>query len=319
VRAAGAGRLRQPAGTAERTTSTAFTDTRATPLGRIAEASLVQAGPGESGFRLLPTGDYALDARLTLAARAERSLDVQYYQLQRDGVGLLFLRELAAAAARGVRVRLLVDDLYTAGEDELFRTAAALPNVQVRLFNPLPVRGGSLATRLFFSLHEFGRINHRMHNKLFVADNRFSVSGGRNMADEYFMQSASANFIDMDVIAAGPVVREQSAVFDRYWNSAHAWPVESVVPAGPAPGEAERRFAEMVKGAASDLRVAPNDPLGRLAVGVELAAGRVSLAFARAEVFADAPAKVEHADHSETWRPSPAAPSKRSAPRARKC
>jgi len=283
----------------ERTSSAAFTDTRATTLGRIAETSLAEAGPGESGFRLLPTGDYALEARLALAARAERSLDVQYYQLQRDGVGLRFLRELGDAARRGVRVRLLVDDLYTSGEDELFRSFAALPNVQVRLFNPLPMRNGSLLTRLFWSLHEFGRVNHRMHNKLFVADNRFAVSGGRNMADEYFMQSASANFIDMDVVAAGPVVREQSAVFDRYWNSEHAWPVESVVPATLAAGEAQRRFDELVRDAAPDLELAPNDPLGRHAVGIELAAGQVSLAFARAEVFADAPARVDHADRSD--------------------
>jgi len=284
----------------ERAPSTAFTDTRTTALGRIAEASLAAAEPGESGFRLLPAGDFALDARLALAAHAERSLDVQYYQLQRDSVGLRFLRELGEAARRGVRVRLLVDDLYTSGEDELFRTFAALPNVQVRLFNPLPVRSGSLLTRLFWSLHEFGRVNHRMHNKLFVADNRFAVSGGRNLADEYFMQSTSANFIDMDVVAAGPVVREQSSVFDRYWNSQHAWPVESVVAATLDAVAAQRRFAELVGSAAPDLHLAPNDPLGRHAVGIELAAGQVSLAFARAEVFADAPARVEHADRSDS-------------------
>ena len=280
--------------------STALTDTRTTTLGRIAEASLEQAGPGESGFRLLPTGDFALDARLTLARRAERSLDVQYYQLQRDSVGLRFLRELGDAARRGVRVRLLVDDLYTAGEDELFRSFAALPNVQVRLFNPLPMRGGSLLTRLFWSLSEFGRINHRMHNKLFVADNRFAVSGGRNMADEYFMQSETANFIDMDVVAAGPVVREQSSVFDRYWNSEHAWFVEAVVLSTLAAAEAQRRFDELVQGATSDLRLAPDDALGRHGVGTELAAGQVSLAFARVDVFADAPAKVDRANRSDS-------------------
>ena len=212
-----------------RTESKAITDTRGTLLGRLATASLDGSGPGESGFRLLPDGDYAFDARIALARRAERSLDVQYYQIQRDSVGLQFLRELRDAARRGVRVRLLVDDLYTAGEDELFRDFAEFANVEVRLFNPLPSRGATLLGRLLFSLHEFTRINHRMHNKLFIADNRFSVSGGRNMADEYFMRSAKANFIDMDVIAAGSVVRELSAVFDRYWNSDFAYPVQSVV------------------------------------------------------------------------------------------
>jgi putative cardiolipin synthase len=279
--------------------STAWTDTRDTSLGVLATASLTGAGPGESGFRLLPTGDFALDARLALARRAERSLDVQYYQIQRDSVGLRFLRELRDAAGRGVRVRLLVDDLYTAGEDELFRSLAAVPNVQVRLFNPLSARGDSLVGRFIFSLHEFSRINHRMHNKLFVADNRFSVSGGRNMADEYFMRSAAANFIDMDVIAAGPVVRELSQVFDRYWNSDYAWPIDSVVGAALDPAGAQRRFDELVQSAAPEFEASTSDPLGRASVDYELGLGRVSLTFAPVEVFADAPAKVERRERGQ--------------------
>jgi len=282
-----------------RSTTSAWSDTRDTALGGLAAASLDGVGPGESGFRLLPTGDFALDARLALARRAERSLDVQYYQLQRDSVGLAFLRALGDAAARGVRVRLLIDDLYTAGEDELLRTFAALPNAQVRLFNPLPARGGSLAGRFVMSLHEFSRINHRMHNKLFVADNRFSISGGRNMADEYFMRSAAANFIDMDVIAAGPVVRELSQVFDRYWNSEHAWPIESIVALAVDPADAPRRFDALTQNATPEFKVAPSDPLRRASVDAELAAGRVSLTFARAEVFADTPAKVDLHDQNE--------------------
>ena len=128
--------------------STALSGTADTGLGTLAAASLVQAGPGESGFRLLPTGDFAFDARLALARRAERSLDAQYYHLANDSIGLQFLRELRDAARRGVRVRLLVDDLYTGSEDELFCSFAAIPNVEVRLFNPLPSRGGSVLGRI---------------------------------------------------------------------------------------------------------------------------------------------------------------------------
>ena len=279
--------------------SVALTETRGTALGRIETASLAGAAPGESGFRLLPSGEFAFEARLALARLAERSLDVQYYQIQSDEVGLDFLRELGAAARRGVRVRLLVDDLYTGGEDELFSAMATLPNVQVRLFNPLPVRGGSPARRILWSLHEFTRINHRMHNKLFVADSRFSISGGRNMADEYFMRSAAANFIDLDAVAAGPIVREQAKVFDLYWNSAHVWPIESVVAAPADAAAAGRRFDELVRGAAPEFETAPLDPLRRPALGVELAAGRVALAFATAEVFADSPAKVVRRNRDE--------------------
>jgi cardiolipin synthase C len=283
----------------QRAESKAITGTRDTLLGRLASASLDGSGPGESGFRLLPAGDFAFDARIALARRAERSLDVQYYQIQRDSIGLQFLRELRDAAGRGVRVRLLVDDLYTAGEDELFRTFAAMPNVEVRLFNPLPSRGTTLAGRLLFSLHEFTRINHRMHNKLFIADNRFSVSGGRNMADEYFMRSAQANFIDMDVIAAGPVVRELSGVFDRYWNSDYAYPVQSVVALQMDTAAAQRRFDELAKNPAPVFESTTGDPFGLATVEFELLAGQLTLTFANASVFADAPEKIVRKDRDE--------------------
>ena len=273
--------------------SSAATDTADTALGRLAAASLAGAPPGASGFRLLPTGDYAFDARVALARRAERTLDVQYYQIAADSVGLQLLRSLRDAARRGVRVRVLVDDLYTGGEDELFATLAALPNVELRLFNPFATREPGVATRVLQSLPDFGRINHRMHNKLFVADNRFSVSGGRNMADEYFMRSAHANFIDMDVLAAGPIVREQSQVFDRYWNSSLAWPIGDVVKLPIEGDAAARRFDELVSAAPPGFAPATSDVLGRPSVDFELAAGRASLVFAPAVVFADRPNKAE--------------------------
>ena len=271
-----------------------MTDTFNTGLGKLAAASMESAGPGASGFRLLPTGDFALDARLALARRAERSLDVQYYHLASDSVGLQFLRELRDAAKRGVRVRLLVDDLYTGSEDELFASFATMPNVEVRLFNPLPSRGGSLVGRILYSAHEFSRINLRMHNKLFVADNRFSVSGGRNVADEYFMRSNEANFIDMDVIAAGPIVRELSQVFDRYWNSALAYPIGAVIQAlapSIAATASEQRFDELVNAAPPELLPGLSDPLGRTSVDYELSAGRIAMEYAVASVLADTPNK----------------------------
>ena len=278
----------------ERIATSALADTGETPLGVLASASLDEAPAGASGFRLLPTGDFAMDARLTLARRAALSLDVQYYHLHNDSVGLQFLRELRDAARRGVRIRLLIDDLYTGGEDELFSSFASMPNVEVRLFNPLPSRGGSVASRILASLHEFSRINLRMHNKLFIADNRFSISGGRNMAEEYFMRSSEANFIDMDVVSAGPIVREQSQVFDRYWNSSVVYPVEDVV-AAMAPAVAERasaaRFDELVTAAPPEFLPQTSDPFGRASVDYEMSAGRMALWFAPAQVLADTPYK----------------------------
>ncbi|WP_326543198.1 phospholipase D-like domain-containing protein [Pseudorhodoferax sp.] len=277
----------------------ALADVGATGLARLVAASTSADGQGRSGLRMLPEGPFSLDARLSLAAAAEKSLDVQYYQLQSDATGFRLLRALRDAAARGVRVRLLVDDFYTAGQDELFGTLSAHPNVEVRLFNPLPERKGSFLGRFIGSASAFARINHRMHNKLFIADNSVSVAGGRNIGDEYFMQSETANFIDADVLATGPVVRAQSAAFDLYWNSPHVWPIEQVVPPLLAPARSRERFDEIVGPAAPDIVVRAHDALGKTAVRQQLAEGRLDLMFAKATVLVDDPDKIARTDADE--------------------
>jgi putative cardiolipin synthase len=277
----------------------ALTNVADTALGRVATASLAPREPSLSGFRLLPEGETSFDARIALARRAQKSLDVQYYLIQDDDLGRQFLRELRDAARRGVRVRLLVDDLYTAGEDPLFAGLAAYPGVEVRLFNPLPSRAGSFGRRILFSLHEFGRINHRMHNKLFIADNSFAVSGGRNIAEEYFMRSPEANFIDLDVLSSGRVVRELSSVFDAYWNSEQAYPIGSVAETVPLP-EARQRFDAIVAAGRPRVEERPNDVLGQTPVAEQLDAGRVVLELAPARVFADTPDKAAGGERPET-------------------
>jgi len=271
----------------------AFTDVTQTELGQLA----YKDAPGGSetplsGFRLLPEAAFAFDARISLARHAEKSLDVQYYLIQNDDVGLLFLKELREAAARGVRVRLLVDDLYTGGSDEVFSTFSAFPNVEVRLFNPLPSRSSSLATRLALSITDFGRINHRMHNKLLIADNSFAVSGGRNIANEYFMRSTAANFIDMDVISCGPVVRKMSDGFDRYWNSPHVRPIENIAPLAMTPETAQRRFDEIARTAVPDVPIRPRDILDKSPVGEQLITGKLDRYWAPFTLFVDDPEKI---------------------------
>jgi len=192
-------------------------------------------------------------------------------------------------------VRLLVDDLYTAGEDPLLTGLAAFANVEVRLFNPLPSRSDSFYWRILSSLNDFSRINHRMHNKLFIADNAFAVAGGRNMADEYFMRSETANFIDLDVMASGPVVRGLSAEFDRYWNSPHVYPVAAVAGA-PPPDTARQGFDDRIAASGPDIAERPQDVLGQTPVGQQLDAGRLTQVFAPARVFADSPDKVAGVD-----------------------
>jgi putative cardiolipin synthase len=202
-------------GPVERAVTHASSDVADTSLARIAAASAPPDRADLSGFRLLADDEEALEARLALVRRAEKTIDVQCYLIANDATGLEFLGALAEAAGRGVRVRVLVDDLYAAGEDATFVALASHADLEVRLFNPLPVRGGGFARRVALSLHDFSRINHRMHNKLMIVDGRFAITGGRNVADEYFDRSGAAHFIDMDLLSSGAVIGPLSAVLDR--------------------------------------------------------------------------------------------------------
>ncbi len=277
----------------ERGESHAIADVAATSLGRTAAASRQADARDLSGFRLLPDGDDALEARIALIRGAEKSVDVQYYLIANDRTGRQFLAELSAAAARGVRVRLLVDDLNAIRQDALFAALAGQPGFQVRLFNPLPVRGGGFASRVAFSAHEFARINHRMHNKLLIADGSFAVSGGRNIANEYFDRGGSAHFIDMDLLSSGPVVTSLSSLFDEFWNSPYAYPAESLI--RPRQRDRAARGESPAPTPDNDDDAAPFEP-GSLAD--ELGAGRVALRFAPARVVADRPAQIADNDRA---------------------
>ena len=247
-----------------------------------------------TGFRLMPLGFYSLDARIQLARRARHSLDVQYYLIQNDRTGRLLMRNLRDAALRGVRVRLLVDDLYTTGGDPMFRGLAAFPNVEVRLFNPFCCARQSTASKYAASIADFRRLNHRMHNKLFIADGAVAVMGGRNIADEYFTRSATSNFVDMDVFVVGPVVRQLSDIFDVYWNSPQAYPVEVILGESGDSAETQRGFDHLVDDGDQMMSVAvpPFDILGYGPISDDLDAGRLGLVWGTAVAFADQPGKV---------------------------
>ncbi|HEU5296397.1 MAG TPA: phospholipase D family protein [Burkholderiaceae bacterium] len=284
-----------------------------TELGRIAQASTPAAqraaadGAAPSGFRLLSWSAQSLYARIELARRAQRSLDLQYYELRDDETGRLLMRTLRDAAQRGVRVRLLLDDLYTAGSDPVLSALAAFPNVEVRLFNPFPVGRGSLGARLTASLFDFGRVNHRMHNKLFIADGVMAVAGGRNIANEYFMVGTDANYIDLDVFAIGPVVPQLATLFDQYWNSEFVYPLASIVFDDDSIAERQHRFDEWTDPARAPPPAPPEpgakDLLEQPHVHEELASGRVALIWGPAEAFADTPEKV--INHTRRWPGSP--------------
>jgi putative cardiolipin synthase len=221
--------------------SSAPTDTGDTYLGKQL-VGLADAHPGKSGFFPMSDGIDALAARLLLAARAERTIDAQYYLIKRDTSGHAFISSLLRAADRGVRIRLLVDDIFTGGYDAGMAGLDSHPNFEIRIFNPFARR----SARFMDGITSFSRINRRMHNKSFTADNQVTIIGGRNIADEYFGAREDAKFGDLDVMAIGPVVNEVSAMFDSYWNHERAAPIEAFadMPDDPA-AELERVRTEL--------------------------------------------------------------------------
>jgi len=226
----------------ERVPSHALPETTDTVLARAVAAT--PPSDGLSGFRLLAAGDVAYGARLALTNHAQRSLDLQYYWVASDEPTRTLFAALRRAAARGVRVRLLLDDLSAARHDEGLLRLSSVPNVQVRIFNPFAAGRANALTRVLFSLGDLARVSRRMHNKLFIADNALAIVGGRNLTAEYFSDDQDQNFADLDVLVGGPIVPHLSAVFDAYWNSDEAYPIESLVtpsgpetpPASPEPG-----------------------------------------------------------------------------------
>ncbi len=246
-------------------------------LGRLAAVS--SEGKNLSGVRLLASGEEAFATLITLADHAERSIDIQQYIFEQDDSARAILRHVRAAAERGVHVRILVDDLNTAGMDRRMMRLSEQPNMEVRVFNPFPAGRLSMWTRFVFSASEIPRINHRMHNKLFVVDNALAVTGGRNIADQYFVRSKNSNFVDLDVFAAGPVVPQLSLTFDAFWNSRFAYPIASlaapVIEPAAAQATAEAATAAEAQFLEKDIRD-----------------GKLNLLWSPAAVLADGPAKI---------------------------
>lgn len=200
----------------------AATDTADTRLGRDI-TPIVATHPGKSGFYVLNDGLTAFAARFFLVANAQKTLDLQYYIWHDDLTGKVLYNRLLEAADRGVRVRLLLDDLDTAGKDEMLRAVDAHPNIEIRLFNPFVHRD----SRFIDFVTDMQRVNHRMHNKALIADNQAAIFGGRNTGDEYFDAAERVGFSDMEVLTIGPVVGDVSGEFDLYWNSQWTYPLSA--------------------------------------------------------------------------------------------
>jgi len=190
-------------------------------------APLAARRPGESGLMLLADNLDAFAIRALTARHAGRSLDLQYYMWRNDLTGWLLAGEVVRAADRGVRVRVLLDDINAHGQDAIYRALDAHPNIEIRLFNPSQHRENALHRGLEMLVRGM-RLTRRMHNKAWIADGRVAMLGGRNIGDAYFDADRTANFRDLDVLVLGAAVPQAEAVFDAFWNSRAAVPVAAL-------------------------------------------------------------------------------------------
>lgn len=268
-----------------RSVSSAYTDTADTKLGRAIQP-LAARHPGKSGVAPLARGGDAFAARALMAQAAQRSIDIQNYIWHEDMAGTLLFDALLEAADRGVRVRLLLDDNNTVGMDETLAALDSHANIEVRLFNPFLHR----SWRWLDYLGDFSRVNRRMHNKSYTVDNQATVIGGRNVGDEYFGASDEFLFIDLDVLAVGPVVEDVSRDFDRYWASGSAYPAGLVLaPAadqGIARLKARAGAIEQDPKAAGYVKAMNEMPLMR-----QLLDGGIELEWAVTHMVSDDPSK----------------------------
>jgi putative cardiolipin synthase len=250
-------------------------------------APLVAAHPQLSGVLALAEGRDAFAARVRLADAAERSIDARYYMWHDDISGTLLREALCRAADRGVKVRVLLDDLNTKGQDAVLAALAMHANISVRLFNPFRLR----RWRWLGYLTDFARLNRRMHNKSFTVDDQATIVGGRNVGDEYFGVGRGLAFADLDVLAIGPVVADVASDFERYWNHASSVDADRVLPRVDASAIAGARAAAARIERSVDA-VEYSQALAASPFVAQLLAHELELEWAATEMLSDDPEKA---------------------------
>ena len=284
---------RPPATAFARPQTHALAATAATPLAN-ALGPLEKQHPGESAVRLLPTGTDALQARVALARAASKTLDMQYYIAEEDNTGKLLLGAALHAADRGVRVRMLVDDLNFKDIDRIMAALDSHHNIEIRVFNPYgsAQRSFSERTRNFFTnLDHFTR---RMHNKAMIADNQIAIVGGRNLGDEYFSASPTLQFRDLDAFVAGPVTQQISASFDDYWNSTVSYPLRVLNKQKFDPADLDKTREELRAHWRANADPLNAKPLNATPLDQQIAREQMGLYWAPTEFHVDSPSKIEH-------------------------
>ena len=271
-----------------RTESLHYTDTDDTRLGKVAEERLPAQAEGQSGYLLLADGLDAFVARAVMAQLAERSIDTQYYMWHDDEVGKLLAYQLLVAADRGVRVRLLLDDIDEGGRDLNIAVFDSHPNIEVRLFNPFGRNVGRTAQYVT----GFGKQTRRAHNKTYTVDNQGTILGGRNIGDEYFSADPDLAFADLDVLAIGPVAQEVSRSFDEYWNSPLSYPIATLVETQPTDEDLQQGRQRLVDFALAQEDTAYLQRLANSDLSNSIRNHSVEFIWGGGKVYADPPEKL---------------------------
>jgi putative cardiolipin synthase len=284
----------------ERPVSHAYTDTDDTTFGKSIQDEKA-AHPGQSGFLILASGLDAFVARAVLAETAERSIDAQYYLYHNDLVARLFTAYLVRAADRGVRVRLLVDDMDLAGRDLGAAILDNHPNMDVRIFNPFSRK----TSRVSQFVTRLGSVTRRMHNKTFTVDNQATILGGRNIGNEYFEADPDLEFSDLDVLAIGPVADEVSVSFDEYWNHELAYPATVLKGREPTPQEIEEFRKQLLEFFAQQDDSEYMQALRNSDLAKNIRKDNVQFAWGKADVIYDQPEKLLHGFGETQYHLSP--------------
>ena len=272
--------------------SIALAEHAQTPLGKqFAEGA--KANGGQSAFRLVPAGFEGYLLRAQMIDAATKTIDLQYYIFHADESGKLLIEALLRAADRGVRVRMMIDDVDNYGEDSQIEALDAHPNIEVRLFNPLKYRGASNWRRYVELVFNAPRLNFRMHNKQLLIDNSIVLVGGRNIGDEYFQRDPTGQQGDFETFAGGPIVQDLSKSFDEFWKSLYSIPAEALFSHRSEPAALEKLRADL-KEHRQEQREDGSDFVTRVGTGEPLRGmlgGRLPLTWARAQVVVDPPEK----------------------------
>lgn len=253
---------------------------------------LVHENGGLSGFYLLTNGASSFEMRLAMIEAAEKTLDIQYYLMNNDDTANVLLQAILRAAARGVRVRFLLDSLNVGDVEPTLAVLDNYKNIEIRVFNPMTTRDQSLPSRLAGLFTDVTQATKRMHNKVLAADNQLAIIGGRNLGNEYFDADQANAFSDVDVLSAGPVTDRISKSFDKYWNSKEAFPLAVV----RAPVKDQKKVADTRAKLAAHWDAFVQRDEGKKLVSVNLAnllaSEKLRLTWAAADLAVDDPRKV---------------------------